>query len=74
MLSITIPATEYYDEVNDSFINIKEQVLILEHSLVSISKWEAKWHFVYDQFIKIAQMYDNNKERRPVSLLWAHLR
>ena len=44
MLSITIPATEYYDEVNDSFVNIKEQVLTLEHSLVSISKWEAKWH------------------------------
>lgn len=44
MLPLTIPATEYYDEVNDLFVKTKEQVLLLEHSLVSISKWEAKWH------------------------------
>lgn len=44
MLKITIPAMEYYDEVNNEFIEFKEQVLQLEHSLVSISKWEAKWH------------------------------
>ena len=44
MLKITVPAMEYYDEVNNEFIDYKEQVLQLEHSLVSISKWEAKWH------------------------------
>ena len=44
MLKITIPAMEYYDEINNEFIEFKEQVLQLEHSLVSISKWEAKWH------------------------------
>ena len=44
MLKITVPAMEYYDEVNNEFIEFKEQVLQLEHSLVSISKWEAKWH------------------------------
>ena len=43
MLRITIPETEFYDEVNEVFINVKEQTLQLEHSLVSISKWEAKW-------------------------------
>jgi hypothetical protein len=43
MLTITIPATEQYDEVNELFITSKEQVLQLEHSLVSISKWESKW-------------------------------
>ena len=43
MLEITIPATEIYDEVNNEFVTTKEQTLKLEHSLVSISKWESKW-------------------------------
>ena len=47
MLKITVPAMEYYDEVNNEFIEFKEQVLQLEHSLVSISKWEAKWHIPF---------------------------
>ena len=44
MLRITIPATELWDENKEEFINIKEQTLQLEHSLVSLSKWESKWH------------------------------
>lgn len=44
MLRITIPATEEWDEVNEQFIYAKEQTLCLEHSLVSLSKWESKWH------------------------------
>lgn len=44
MLKITIPKTEIYDELTCTFINVHEQVLQLEHSLVSISKWESKWH------------------------------
>lgn len=44
MLNITVPATELYDEQNNEFIITKEQPLQLEHSLVSLSKWEAKWH------------------------------
>ncbi len=43
MLQITIPATELWDDRNQVFINTKEQTLQLEHSLVSISKWESKW-------------------------------
>lgn len=43
MLSIIIPESEYYDELNERFIVYKEQALRLEHSLVSISKWESKW-------------------------------
>ena len=43
MLKITIPAMEYYDETTESFINTKEQTLQLEHSLVSLSKWESRW-------------------------------
>ena len=47
MLKITIPKTEAFDEKADEFITIKEQTLSLEHSLVSISKWESKWHKPY---------------------------
>ena len=43
MLQITIPAGEQWDEINQVFINTKEQTLQLEHSLVSLSKWESKW-------------------------------
>ena len=43
MLNITIPAIELYDENKNEFITSKEISLQLEHSLVSISKWESKW-------------------------------
>lgn len=42
MLSITIPATELWDETQEAFVSVKEQTLRLEHSLVSLSKWESK--------------------------------
>ena len=41
MLELVIPETEQYDEANDRFITTKKQVLRLEHSLVSLSKWES---------------------------------
>lgn len=49
MLQITVPPViaEKYDEKSNEFIYTKikqEQVLKLEHSLVSISKWESKWN------------------------------
>ena len=43
MLVITIPDKEYWDPVKEEFVNPKGWTLSLEHSLVSISKWEAKW-------------------------------
>lgn len=43
MLKITIPATEQWDEQKQEFVQTKEQTLQLEHSLVSLSKWESKW-------------------------------
>lgn len=43
MLLITIPKSELWDEKKGEFIYTKEQTLQLEHSLVSISKWESKW-------------------------------
>ena len=43
MLTIYIPASEQWDEQKQEFISTKSQELRLEHSLVSLSKWEAKW-------------------------------
>ena len=43
MLQITIPAMEQFDDEKEEFISTKEQKLLLEHSLVSHSKWESKW-------------------------------
>ncbi len=43
MLIITIPATEEFDEAKGEFVYTREQTLQLEHSLLSISKWESKW-------------------------------
>ena len=43
MLQLQIPDTELFDEQQQKFITIKGQTLQLEHSLVSISKWESKW-------------------------------
>lgn len=43
MLKITIPRQELFNSETNEFIYIKEQTIQLEHSLVSISKWESKW-------------------------------
>ena len=44
MLQITIPAVEQWDESVQEFVYSKPQTLQLEHSLISLSKWESKWH------------------------------
>lgn len=44
MLKIVVKGTELYDERSNEFIVTKDTVLCLEHSLISLSKWESKWH------------------------------
>lgn len=44
MLSINIDQVELFNEQTNEFFYLKPIVLKLEHSLISISKWEAKWH------------------------------
>lgn len=43
MLQIVVPGLELWDEKKEIFLSTKQTTLQLEHSLVSISKWEAKW-------------------------------
>lgn len=60
MLSITVPESEQWDAVNNEFISIKETTLQLEHSLISISKWEAKWQkpFLSNETKSVDQIMD----------------
>lgn len=44
MLVLTTKGCRFFDESTDTFITVKPQRLELEHSLVSLSKWESKWH------------------------------
>lgn len=56
MLEIHIPDVEGWDQEkgeNGEFVTKKGADLILEHSLVSLQKWEAKWKKPY--------LLDNNK-------------
>lgn len=43
MLTIVIPLEEAFDESKDEFIAAEVYRLDLEHSLVSLSKWESYW-------------------------------
>lgn len=43
MLEITIPGSELFDEETMTFAQTKSVTVLLEHSLLSISKWESKW-------------------------------
>lgn len=43
MLDIEIPGGEFYNQSTQEFIQIKGKRLSMEHSLISLSKWEARW-------------------------------
>jgi len=41
--TITIPGIELYDENRKKFLKTETTTIEIEHSLVSLSKWEQKW-------------------------------
>ena len=43
MLEITVPGLEYFNEETNEFTYYDDVIIELEHSLVSISKWESNW-------------------------------
>ena len=59
MLAIVVPQTEYFDESCQKFVVSKPHNLMLEHSLVSLAKWEAKWK----------KPFLSKKEKTPEELL-----
>lgn len=56
MLQITVPGTETWDEEKNLFSYSKPFVLRLEHSLVSISKWEMRWEVPYLKTLERKEM------------------
>lgn len=44
MLKVTIPAGESFNDLTGTFDYVEETTLTLEHSLISVSEWESKWH------------------------------
>ena len=44
MKTITIPERELWDEKKEEFVRFPKKTIQIEHSLVSIRKWESKWH------------------------------
>jgi hypothetical protein len=47
MLTITVPPGENYNEATNEFVYSSAVELKMEHSLVSISKWESIWHIPF---------------------------
>ena len=47
MLSFSLPETRLFNEITEEFLVYKPITVRLEHSLISISKWESKWHKSY---------------------------
>ena len=47
MLQILLPQKRVFNEITEEFDVFDPFVLKLEHSLISISKWESKWHKSY---------------------------
>lgn len=51
---------EMYDEANNRFYSVPEMTILLEHSLLSVSAWEAKWKkpFLTDEQKTIEETID----------------
>lgn len=56
MFEITIPGEELWDARRAEFTSTKAVTLRLEYSLVSLSKWESKWHIPF---------FDDSMEKTP---------
>lgn len=44
MITITVPGLELYNEETNKFSQAPSETVTMEYSLMSIAKWESKWH------------------------------
>lgn len=47
MLTLNVAAREFFDDKTQTFVNVPSQTITLEHSLISLYKWEAAWEKPY---------------------------
>lgn len=73
MLRIRVKGSEFFDESNEEFVTLPDQVLVLEHSLLSVSKWESKWKISFfntklkmNQFIDYIRCMTVNSQVNPM--------
>lgn len=59
MLTIHVPEGRFFNDKTNEFIYTKPVDLQLEHSLISLSKWEAKWK----------KPFLDNKDKTPEEML-----
>ena len=80
VLVLDIPEIEAWNEETEEFVKIKPARLALKHSLISISKWEAKWHIPffetdknYEQIISYIQCMTLNSDIDEDSIVYKQL-
>lgn len=60
MLEIIITGREAFNEKTNEIIRLEDTKIKLEHSLISLSKWESKWHkhFIGNKSITTEELLD----------------
>lgn len=59
MITVHVPKSEFFDEAREIFIEVPETSFKMEHSLVSLRDWEAKWKIPFFHTEKTAeQLFD----------------
>lgn len=54
MLFINIPGKQYWDPNKEEFVYTEARLIKLEYSLLSLAKWESKWHVpLFSSFNKL---------------------
>ena len=66
VLTITVPARELFDERTNKFLSLESRTIQLEHSLLSVSKWEDKWH---EPFLGRAGMKTERTEQQVIDYI-----
>ena len=58
MLTIFIPPVDNWDEAREEFVSFPGKKLQLEHSLVSLAKWESIWQKPFLSLTKTPKTYE----------------